>query len=263
MQRVNLSLRRSGTPAAVVLTVLANAAIVQNASAQGSLAETDTWDFTLAPYLLFPHMNGQTGIGDALADVDVGPGDIFERLDFGAMLFLELANRDWSVSFDGLYMNLGESGMTPVTGRDVEVDLKQSGLQLTALRRIASWAEIGLGARLNTLDASIEVAPGEILPGTEALNTETWFDPLIATRLTVPDAGKWDLGLRGDVGGFGVGSSFAWQVVPFAGYRFSRLFELLVMYRALGMDYESGSDSTLFVYDMRIFGPQVGLVFRF
>ncbi len=130
--------------------------------------------------------------------------------------------------------------------------------------RAATWAEIGIGGRFNSLKGGLFVAPGEIvLPGIDVSETKNWFDPLIAARLTAPLESKWHLGISGDVGGFGIGSDFAWQVFPFVGYRFSRLFELALGYRALGMDYKTGSGDELFVYDMVIFGPQLGLVFRF
>lgn len=265
MNRISKSRRPTASRVGLGAAMFLLAALVVPASswAQGSFAETESWEFTLAPYLLFPHMNGRLAIGDTEADVDVGPGDIFERLDFGAMLYLELANQDWSVALDVIYMNLGERGMTPITGRDIEVDLKQTAVQAQALRRVAAWAEVGLGGRLSSIDGTLTIEPGEILPGTERIKTETWLDLLIAARFVIPDAGKWDVGVRGDIGGFGIGSDFAWQVFPFAGYRFSRLFELLLGYRAIGMDYESGEGETLFVYDMSIFGPQIGFLFRF
>ena len=74
---------------------------------------------------------------------------------------------------------------------------------------------------------------------------------------------KWQLGVMGDVGGFGISSDFAWHVFPFVGYRFSRLFELRAGYRAIGMKYEKGEGEDYFLYDMTTFGPQLGFMFRF
>jgi hypothetical protein len=101
------------------------------------------------------------------------------------------------------------------------------------------------------------------LPGFDVSDTNSWFDPLIVARFTAPLESKWKLGIRGDVGGFGVGSDFTWQVFPFVGYRFSNLFEISGGYRALGMDYNTGSGDDYFLYDMVTFGPQLGLVFHF
>jgi hypothetical protein len=65
------------------------------------------------------------------------------------------------------------------------------------------------------------------------------------------------------IGGFGVGSDFAWQIYPIVGYRFSDLFELAGSYRAMSMDYTSDEGSDEFVYDLTTFGPQLGLPLHF
>jgi len=253
-----------GRIAVVVAVLLAGTA--QVAGAQSSAADDDNpgWGFVVAPYLLFPHMNGQTSVRGHPVDVDIGPGDIFDNLDFGAMLYLEMANRDWAISLDGLYMNLGANGKTPITERDAEVDMKQLGITASGMWRVESFAEIGLGGRFNSLEGGLVVAPGEIaLPGIDVSDTNTWFDPLIVFRFTAPLESKWKLGIRGDVGGFGIGSDITWQVFPFVGYRFSKLFEVGAGYRALGMKYDTGSGDDYFLYDMITFGPQLGLSFHF
>ena len=62
---------------------------------------------------------------------------------------------------------------------------------------------------------------------------------------------------------FGVGSDLAWQVNPFVGYQFSKLFEIDVAYRWLGMKYENGSGTEYFLYDMVISGAEIGFMFHF
>jgi len=221
-----------------------------------------SWDFTVAPYVLFPHMDGSVTIRGIPIDVDVSPGEVFERLEFGAMLYLEAHNRDWSITLDGLYMNLGENGQLREDGRAAEADMKQLALEVTGLRRVTPWAELGIGGRLNVIEGGLSVEDGQVLPGIDVSQTRTWFDPLIAARFIAP-LNRWRLGVSGDVGGFGIGSDLAWQVYPFVGYRFSRLFELEAAYRWLGMDYETGSGTDMFRYDMVTFGPEIGFVFHF
>jgi hypothetical protein len=225
--------------------------------------DANQWSFKVAPYFIFPNMNGSATIGGITADVDASPGDVFDKLQFGAMLFFEAATPKFAFTLDGLYMNLGQKGQTPITGRETEADMKQFAAQANFLWRLAPWAEIGLGGRLNTIEGGLKVAEGEVLPGRDVSQTKTWVDPLIAVRLTAPLESKWHLGIMGDYGGFGIGSDYAWQVFPFVGYRFSQLFELGAGYRAIGMKYETGSGDDLFIYDMTIFGPQIGLVFHF
>jgi hypothetical protein len=69
--------------------------------------------------------------------------------------------------------------------------------------------------------------------------------------------------LRGEFGGFGLGSSNAWQVQAIGGYRFSKLFELSGGFRAISLDYEKGSGSNAFVYDVGTTGPMVRLGLNF
>ena len=104
--------------------------------------------------------------------------------------------------------------------------MKQLAVDLRALRQVAPWAEIGIGGRLNVIEGGLFVAPGEaILPGIDVSQSKTWFDPLFIARLTAPLESQWHLALLADFGGFGIGSEYAWQVYPFVGYRFSKLFE--------------------------------------
>ena len=65
------------------------------------------WNFTVAPYLLMPNMNGDVGLGPVLVNVDASPGEIFDNLDFGMMLYFEASSDKWVANFDLLYMNLG------------------------------------------------------------------------------------------------------------------------------------------------------------
>jgi hypothetical protein len=93
--------------------------------------------------------------------------------------------------------------------------------------------------------------------------SKTWFDPMLITRLTTP-AGKKFIGqFRGEVGGFGIGSDFSWQVQALAGYRFSKLFDMTAGYRAIGLDYSSGEGANTFVYDVITFGPVIRFGFSF
>jgi hypothetical protein len=218
-------------------------------------ADGPGWRFVVAPYLLFPYMDGTVTVRAFDISVDANPGDIFDRLQFGAMLYLEANNGTWGVSLDGIYMNL-EQGAERVP---LEAGMKQGAVELTGYRRVGEWAEVLLGGRLNVLGASL-IGEGGII---DRKDDKVWFDPFLGARLRVPNTGKWHLAIRGDVGGFGVGSDFAWQVYPLVGYRFSRLFEATVAYRWLDMDYKTGSGEDAFRYNMTIFGPEVGLLFHF
>jgi hypothetical protein len=227
-----------------------------HAQQPGDADEPGRWRFVVAPYFLFPYMDGTVTIRGFDFDVDANPGDIFDKLQFGAMLYLEANNGTWGISLDGIYMDLEQTGeiLGLLTAR-----MKQGAVELAGYRRVAEWAEVLAGGRLNILSASL-VGEGGVI---DRKDDKTWFDPFLGARFQVPNTRKWRLAIRGDVGGFGVGSDFAWQVYPAVGYRFSRLFEAAVAYRWIDMDYKTGSEGEEFRYNMTIFGPEVGLLFHF
>jgi hypothetical protein len=69
-----------------------------------------------------------------------------------------------------------------------------------------------------------------------------------------------------DVGGFGVGSDFAWSALGLFGWRFALLGQdaaALWGYRALGQDYSTGSGRQRFEWDVIMHGPAIGLTVRF
>ena len=228
-------------------------------------ADDNSWDFTIAPYLMFPNMNGNVALGAINVDVSAGSSDIFSNLDFGAMLYFEASNPKWTIIFDLLYMDLSSGGVTPFLSREVGVQMDQLAIASYGMYRLNSWMEVGIGGRYNSIGTTLDIASGEvILPGNKFSMDQTWFDPLIVARAIKQfDDSKWRIGMLVDIGGFGIGSDFAWQVNPTVGYRFSNLFEMALAYRWLSMDYNTGEGIDYFLYDMTISGPEIGFLFHF
>ena len=75
---------------------------------------------------------------------------------------------------------------------------------------------------------------------------------------------KWKLSLRGDVGlGFGAGdtSESTWNAVALIHFQPWKHVGFVGGYRALDVDYETGSGINQFKYDMLIHVPVVALKF--
>ena len=66
-----------------------------------------------------------------------------------------------------------------------------------------------------------------------------------------------------EIGGFGAGSDFAWQIFPTVGIRLHERAGLDFGYRWLGTDYESGEGVDRFVWDTLMQGPALGFTIRF
>lgn len=98
----------------------------------------------------------------------------------------------------------------------------------------------------------------------DATNTIDWWDPYVGVRVRQQRGPGRELVLRGDIGGFGVGSDFTWQLEGLYNVD-TRLFGYDVTaqlgYRALYADYEQGSGSNTVGFDWLWHGPTLGLKF--
>jgi len=239
-------------------------------SAQDSLKKETAkskWAFLVEPYLMFPNMSGQTGIG-TLPDItiDANPGDIFSRLQIGAMLNLEASNEKWTIATDVIYMDLKQD-VTPGTFiSSGKATAKQFAWELAGMRKIRPWLDIGIGGILSSITSGADINRNTIGGGTSHINKEisaTWYDPMLIARIKNTPGKKFLYQFRGEIGGFGIGSDFAWQIQAYAGYRFSKLFQMTAGYRVISLDYEKGSEESRFKYDIDTFGPVIRFGFNF
>lgn len=98
-------------------------------------------------------------------------------------------------------------------------------------------------------------------------DTVQWVDPVVGFRVRHQFTPNQQIFVRGDVGGFGLGSQISWQAVAvysyawqFTGYQIAAL----IGFRALGVDYVSPSGGTdAFGFNEVLYGPIIGVSFRF
>ena len=94
-----------------------------------------------------------------------------------------------------------------------------------------------------------------------------WVDPFVGARLRQQLAPGESLVLRGDVGGFGAGSDFSWQVLATYNWQMctidGHLIDGYLGYRALSVDYSQGSGKTEYKYDVLMQGPVMGATLHF
>jgi hypothetical protein len=162
---------------------------------------------------MFPVMDGDIGIGQLPdAGIHANASDIFSHLKFGAMLYAEAYTNRWAFSSDIIFMDLSadiESKRGIVRG---EAEMKQFVWELAGLRRLNSWLEGGIGFRLINLQSDLMMEVDATVPGGAGARSgsisETWVDPVIIGRIKFPSGSKWLFQLRGDFGGFGIGSKF-------------------------------------------------------
>jgi hypothetical protein len=228
-------------------------------------SSNNKWNFLIEPYLMFPSMKGDTGIGN-LPDisVDANASDIFKNLSIGTMLYTEAYNQKWAVGSDIIYMNLKQDVTPRTIVTDGYMQAKQFAWEFSGLRRVLPWLELGIGGRVNSIETELDLSLST-QNNTSSRNLslkETWFDPIIIARIKNGANEKLLYQFRGDVGGFGVGSQITYQIQTYIGYRFSELFQLTAGYRVISIDFEKGSGESRFLYDVDTSGPVMRIGFN-
>ena len=113
--------------------------------------------------------------------------------------------------------------------------------------------------RVNTLQGKL----GFKTLGVDVSQDKTWVDPLVGLILRTPGEHRVHARVYTEIGGFGAGSDFTWQIFPTVGFKFTDRFSLEVGYRWLDLDYKTGDGNERFAYDVLTQGPVGGLAFRF
>lgn len=126
--------------------------------------EESGWTFRVEPYGWLTGLNGQTGIGPLIADVDQSFSDIFQNLDMAAALQVEARKGRLGILADGFYADLGDSGNAPGPFYDeVEVDIKQFMGELAVAWRVyespRAFIDLYAGARYNDLSTGLTGTP--------------------------------------------------------------------------------------------------------
>jgi hypothetical protein len=218
----------------------------------------------LEPYLMTPSLSGTVGVNSLPNTfICVPASELLKHLQFGGMLYAEVHNNAWAFSSDFFYADLSEDASSKNGVISGTAKLKQLIWELEALHRVNPWLEAGLGARINSIENGLNVKSTIGGINKSGSKTSTWVDPLIIARARRwTDNNKWLFSLRADIGGFGIGSSFAWQLEPDIFFRASRLLQIGLGYRALSTDYSTGSGSDRFLYDMDEYGPVLRIGFN-
>ena len=99
-----------------------------------------------------------------------------------------------------------------------------------------------------------------------AEGTKQWIDPVVGARLRHQFVPGLNLVVSGDIGGFDVGSRLSWQAIAALDYDFMKtknvIWSGMLGYKALYVDYATGSGLTRYEYDMTMYGPIFGITAR-
>lgn len=189
---------------------------------------------------------------------DSGFGEVIEDLD-AAFFANALFRRDRFVATADLsYAALSREGRVPP---GIPASGKVSQLAITALAgaRVEDSAPVSVdllaGARLWNLDGRVSVP----LAGVALAPDKTFVDPILATRINARLAPRLSALVQADIGGFGVGSDFTYQLTGTLNYRASRRLFVSAGWRHLHLDYADAGTR----FEGSQTGPIIGITHRF
>lgn len=233
----------------------------------------DRWTFAVAPYLWATSLDGTSSVGGVDADVDLSFSDILDDLAIGGMLLVDVQRGRFGIAVNGVFARLEPDGDVGPIQLDVTNTTTWIGAApyYRAVERTYRESASGqplrfvveptAGIRYTNLRLELD-GTGPRGNGRQVDQSEGWVDPVVGSRFFLDLTESWTLSGEADIGGFGVGSDFAWNVQAFVGYQTSLLGRALTLaagYRALSQDYENGK----FKWDVTTQGPILGVVMRF
>ncbi len=227
--------------------------LILTAFALPAFAQTDgDWDFTLAPlYVWMVNMDGDMTVMNKTVPVEADFGDIFDKLDQILTFHVEgWYQQRWGVLFDYSYLQLKDGTDSP----PIDATIKNYLTELAFLYRHTSGDHSfdGLaGIRYTSMDVGLDVG---MLP-IEIDRDKSWTDPIIGLRWIWGFGEQWSVMARGDIGGFGVGTDFAWNLAGLVEWRPWSAVSFIGGYKALSQDYDEGD----FKYDVLMHGPVLGV----
>lgn len=240
----------------------------------GAQARPPAWQFELTPYLWGAAMKGDVQTANLpRTSVDESFSDILDVLDFGLMAAFEARKGRWGLLTDLIYLKISEDGSATGTGpgplgatitASAELEMKQTVLSAAvAYRAVDASTPVDVlgGLRYLAMDADARIE-ATIIGQTGVLTRsgdKDWLDPYVGVRVQHPIASRWTLVGYADIGGFGVGSDFTYQLAAGLDYRFSDKVTGKFGYRYMNIDY----DKDEFVYDIRYEGVYLGVGIRF
>ncbi len=220
------------------------------------------WEFEVAPYLWWSGVKSTVELGPVKTSSDIGFLDALDHLKFGGLIHAEANNGRWGIMGDVVYLKLGEAAEKRIGPKlklirvDAKADLAQSMVELGGFYRISSERrsfDILAGGRYFGFDTDVDFGPVSVS------REKDWVDPFIGGRFSTMLSERWAFSVRGDIGGFGVGSDFTWNAAALFRYRLTENSDLGFGYRYLDVEKSSDSGS----YDSVTSGPLLGMSIKF
>ena len=228
------------------------------------------WHVDWVPlYLWFTGLNGNVGINGTVVPVSVSFSQVLQQLNIGLLTNLDVRRKRVGLFTDLIFMSLSsDQKTTPVGPLPTYVGFTANAKELIVdpelyVRLVdkdrGSIDAIG-GGRFWRLNNTLDLIPPGTNPTTVTLGQQqSWVDPVLGARFRLNLNKGFFINVKGDAGGFGVGSQLTYQTYAGIGKEFKKKYDVLLGYRYLYVDYKNGG----FLYNVHMQGLQAGFGIRF
>ncbi|MBS0538917.1 MAG: hypothetical protein JSR47_09190 [Proteobacteria bacterium] len=266
----------------------------------GSVAQAqpspDAWTFTATPYAWLMGVSGSVTAKGRTVDINAGITDLFAKTDtlVALMANMEARREKWAFGLDFIFTQMTASAgiaaqRNPVPWLNLSANAGANVKSTMMVLEGTAGYELVKPAPTTSIEGLVGVrywhaitdmsfgfnATGTVrTPDDVGLFTRSigvagastgsmdWADPIFGLRLRHELAPHHRVQVRGDIGGFGVGSQFTWQTLAAYSYEFSSgttAYSAVLGYRALGVNYSAGWGNDARSLDLVLHGPILGL----
>ena len=172
-----------------------------------------------------------------------------------------------------LSLNVSGNLTADITGRArvstadiVRLVLERRGLDFSSRKGkfVQRLIERRFGNQTQLIERTVQIEVSRAL-ATSGTGDLEWVDPFVGARIRHEFGHNKDVMIEGDVGGFGAGSEFSWQLVGTYGFDvnvFGSTMHSVVGYRALAVDYSENGRYGRNGIDYLQHGPVIGAKFN-
>ena len=208
-------------------------------------------------------LHGNVGVRGQVVPVSISAGDLLKHLDIVLPLRWTACKPAQSYYVDLLYLRVSNAMTCQDTPSEtVQAQLKELiletayGIRLNCsdVQRINAL----IGVRFWDLSSELDYT-WDVNPSAQFSGSKDWVDPIIGVDDYLLLNRRLVFAAQADIGGFGVGSHFSWQLYGGLKYTFSHAFMMGLEYRALYVDYTEGG----FTFDTTTEGPVITFDFTY
>lgn len=224
-----------------------------HAMAQESLEpEAPNWEFAFIPYGWSTGINGNVTIDGTTRRVEASASDLADIRDTGVSFVFTARKDNWGFLLDNVWASYSDN---PAPDERLQTDVWLLDGNVSTSLGGSGPLELLAGFRYYNIDSSLR----NTTSNTTISERESWVDPLIGAQFLIDLGKKWTAVLKGDVGGFNVGSDSAYNFAAGVGWRVAKPISLWAGYRYLDIDYNNND----FALDIALSGFSLGFGFHF